>query len=62
MGHGMGYISWDSINAWAIRHRITDPDEFEMLRSVVGKMDNFWLDYFKQKNTPIKKPKPRISK
>lgn len=46
MGYSMGYIPWTAINQWAIRHMVTDTDQFEMLRYVVKEMDQFWVDHF----------------
>ena len=51
MVHGLGYISWSAINDWAIRHELADQDEFEVLRYVVEKMDQFWVDHFRQRTT-----------
>ena len=49
MVHGVGYIPWDSLNTWATRHTINDSDQFELLRYVVSKMDEFWVEHFKGK-------------
>ena len=51
MGGGMGYISWSAVHAWALRHELADTDEFEELRYVVQKMDEFWVDHFRQGKT-----------
>lgn len=49
MANGLGLIPWDSINAWAQRMDIRDAEQFESLRYVVGKMDEWWVGYFRQK-------------
>ena len=49
MANGLGFIPWDSINNWASRHGIGDAEQFEGLRYVVGKMDEFWVDHFRQR-------------
>ena len=47
--HGLGSIPWTAINEWAFRHAIVHEDEFEMLRYVVGKMDEWWCNYFRER-------------
>lgn len=36
---GVGPIPWTAIDAWATRHGVTDPDDFERLASVVQALD-----------------------
>lgn len=48
MVNGLGFIPWDSVDRWARRHDIRDEEQFEMLRYVVGKMDEYWVDYFRK--------------
>lgn len=47
--NGMGHIPWSAVNDWAIRFAIHDPDQFEILRFVVGKMDEYWVEHFRQR-------------
>lgn len=59
MGHSVGYIPWSAIRDWAIFQGVTDPDEFEVLRYVVQKMDTFWVEFFQAKHKmAITKPAP----
>ena len=47
--NGLGFIPWSAVNDWAARHSIVDGDEFEVLRYVVWKMDEWWVDYFRKR-------------
>ena len=47
--NGMGHIQWNTIHTWAVRFAIDDPDQFAVLRYVVGKMDEWWVDYFRER-------------
>lgn len=49
MVNGLGFIPWTAVNAWAQRQGITDVDEFEMLRYVVGQMDEWWVGHFRKR-------------
>lgn len=49
MANGLGFIPWTAINDWAVRQAVNDSDQFEVLRYVVGQMDEFWVDYFRKR-------------
>jgi hypothetical protein len=47
--HGLGYIPWPAVNDWASRHTVNNADEFEVLRYVVWKMDEWWVNFFRER-------------
>lgn len=49
MVNGVGYIPWTAVNDWALRHSVDSVDEFAVLRYVVAKMDEFWVDHFRKR-------------
>lgn len=49
-GFGLGPIPWTSIDAFARRHKLEDPDEFQTLKEIVWKVDKAYLDWHVQQN------------
>ena len=47
---GIGPIPWTAIDAYAARHGITDPEDFEDLEILVRAQDQAYLDHHKQES------------
>ena len=45
IGFSLGPIPWRAINDWAIRYSITDPEEFQILKELIWKIDTAYLKY-----------------
>nr|WP_245516595.1 hypothetical protein [Methylobacterium segetis] len=44
----MGPIPWSSLDRYAARTGITDPEEFERLARLVGAMDAVWRERMRE--------------
>lgn len=46
-GFGLGPIPWSSIDRYARRHKIDDPDEFDRFNMLIGVMDREYCDFLR---------------
>jgi hypothetical protein len=51
-GFGIGPIPWTSLDRYAVRHAIDDPDEFDRFRQLMQAMDSAYCEHVKSLNPP----------